>query len=137
MDTVIVIMEKDKKSGFLEKEAGSLNLSKNEEYIVNVYSMDDSLYLRLSVDKDVKDWEYNAVFDYFDTDVFDGKVKEISEIDDTYNPTWEFKLSFDKDNQDDVTERVEEILEIFKTEINDVFNVIADKEGEYLNDEEQ
>ncbi|MCD7777533.1 MAG: hypothetical protein LUH47_03420 [Clostridiales bacterium] len=137
MDTVIVIMEKDKKSGFLEKEAGSLSLSKNEEYIVNVYSVDDSLYLRLSVDRDVKDWEYNAVFDYFDTEVFGDKVNEISEVGDTYNPTWEFKLSFDRENQEDITERVEEILEIFKTEINDVFNVIADKEGEYLNEEEQ
>ncbi len=136
MDTVIVIMEKDKKTGFLEKEIAGLSLSKNEEYVVNVYAMEGDLYIRLSVDREVKDWEYNAVFDYFDTEVFNGKIKDISEVDDTYNPTWELRLPFDPENIDEVKKRVEEILEIFKKEINDVFGVIADKEGEYSDEEE-
>ncbi|MCD7905944.1 MAG: hypothetical protein LUG24_10415 [Clostridiales bacterium] len=137
MDTVIVIMERDKKTGFLEREVGSLKLSENEKYIVNVYSEEGSLFLRLTTPKDVKDWEYDAVFDYFDTEIFGGKIKEISEVDDTYNPTWELKLDFDENKLSEVSDRVEEILEIFNTEINDVFNVIADKEGEYSNEEKQ
>ncbi|MCD8215052.1 MAG: hypothetical protein LUC97_05370 [Clostridiales bacterium] len=137
MDTVIVIMERDKKTGFLEREVGSLKLSENEKYIVNVYSEEGSLFLRLTTPKDVKDWEYDAVFDYFDTEIFGGKIKEISEVDDTYNPTWELKLDFDENKLSEVSGRVEEILEIFNTEINDVFNVIADKEGEYSNEEKQ
>ncbi|MCD8090557.1 MAG: hypothetical protein LUD81_08070 [Clostridiales bacterium] len=135
MDTVIVIMEKDKKTGFLEKEVAGLKLSRNEEYIVNVYAMGGELYIKLSVDKEVKDWEYNAIFDYFDTDVFGDKINGISEVDDTYNPTWEIHLDFDAGNLDAVKERVEEILDIFKTEIKDVFSVIADKEGEYTDEE--
>ena len=36
-ETVFVIMLKNKETGFLEKELGSLNINKNDEYIVNLF----------------------------------------------------------------------------------------------------
>ena len=38
-ETVFVIMLKNKETGFLEKELGSLNINKNDEYIVNLFSI--------------------------------------------------------------------------------------------------
>lgn len=63
-ETVFVIMLKNKETGFLEKELGSLNINKNDEYIVNLFVLkeDDGkkLHLRISTDRDVEDWEYGA-----------------------------------------------------------------------------
>lgn len=128
-ETVIVIMLKNKETGFLEKEIGSLDIINNEEYLVNIYVMDDMLYIRLSTGRDVEDWEYSAIYDYYDSECFNG-VADIKECDDDYNPVWEVCTEFNGDLV--VTEQiVNNILEIHTKELSDVFETIADKESEY------
>lgn len=131
MDTIIVIMEKNLKTGFLEREIAGLSLSENQKYIVNIYAAGDSLCIKLSDDRELEDWEFEAVYDYFDTEVFGGRITEISEEEDTYNPTWKIELPFDENNTEGLEERVEEILDIFKKELSSVYEVIKDKKGEY------
>lgn len=133
MEEIIVIMEKNPATGFLEKEIASLSLSKNEEFIVNLYSVKNELFIKLSTDREVKDWEFDAIYDYFDPGVFDGKAKRVCEVEDTYNPTWELVTDFDENDIDGLTERIIEILDIFKKEIYDVYETVKDKEGEYTN----
>lgn len=128
-ETVIVIMLKNKETGFLEKEIGSLDINKNEEYIVNIYVMEDKLYIRLSTGRDVEDWEYSAIYDYYDTDCFKN-IAEVADVDDDYNPVWEVAIDFNNDLAE--TEKaVNKILDIHTNELNDVFETIADKESEY------
>lgn len=133
-ETVIVVMLKNKNTGFLEKELCSLDIKNNEEYIVNIYVMDNKLYIRLSTGRDVEDWEYSAIFDYYDVDLYSGEAAEVVEIEDDYNPTWEISLDYD----DDVAateEKVNKILSIHSKEIADVFETIKDKEQEYRDGE--
>lgn len=133
-ETVIVVMLKNKNTGFLEKELCSLDIKNNEEYIVNIYVMDNKLYIRLSTGRDVEDWEYSAIFDYYDVDLYAGEAAEVAEIEDDYNPTWEISLDYD----DDVAateEKVNKILSIHSKEIADVFETIKDKEQEYRDGE--
>lgn len=132
-ETVIVVMLRNKDTGFLEKEICSLDLDKNEEYIVNIYVMDNKLYIRLSTGRDVDDWEYSAIYDYYDSECFND-IAEIKEIDDDYNPIWEVSVDY----TDDVFEtenQVKRILEVHTTELNDVFETIKDKESEYTDGE--
>ena len=114
-ETVFVIMLKNKETGFLEKELGSLNINKNDEYIVNLFVLkeDDGekLHLRISTDRDVEDWEYGAIFDNYNYDSYGDNVIEIDEIDNDYNPVWEIVIDYD-DNLSVVEERVAEILDI-------------------------
>lgn len=132
-ETVIVIMLKNKDTGFLEKELGTLEITKNEDYIVNIYVMDNKLYIRLSTGRDVEDWEYSAIYDYYDADCFNG-VADVMECDDDFNPVWEICTDFDEDLS--VTEQlVNRILEIHTRELSDVFETIADKESEYSDGE--
>lgn len=138
VDTVVVIMLKDKATGFLDKELCSLSLSKNEEYIINVFVTEEEdgkrlLHLRLSTEHDVKDWEYSAIFDYYDTERFNGKVIKVLEIEDYYNPAWELVLDYTGEVTD-VESEVSEILELHRAELEDVYTVIADKESEYENE---
>lgn len=140
MDTVVVIMQKDRKSGFLEKELASLNIENNENLIVNIFAMEEEntdmlLHIKVSTDRDVLDWEYSAIFDYYDKDIYGEKVKNITEIDDDYNPTWEIIMDYDNDILS-LEDKVTEILEIHKNELEDVYNTIKDKESEYTDEEE-
>lgn len=138
VDTVVVIMLKDKTTGFLDKELCSLSLNKNEEYIINIFvteeeNSDRLLHLRLSTERDVEDWEYSAIFDYYDTERFKGKTVNFFEIEDYYNPAWELVLEYSGEAAA-AEAAVSELLELHRTELEDVYRVIADKESEYENE---
>lgn len=139
MDTVVVIMQKNKKSGFLEKEVASLNIENYESLIVNIFTMEEDdgknlLHIKVSTDRDVLDWEFSAVFDYYDTEVFGDRVMNVIEIEDSYNPTWELVLEYDNDTIE-LADKVEDILRCHFNELQDVYDTIKDKESEYLEDE--
>lgn len=137
-ETIIVIMLKDKNTGFLEKELLSLDLTENVEYIVNIFAIDEEegrkLHIKLSTERDVADWEYSAIYDYYDTDCFSG-VADIKEADDDYNPVWEIVIDY-TDEAEILEAKVAEILSTHRQEIEDVFETIKDKESEYT-DEKQ
>ena len=136
-ETVFVIMLKNKETGFLEKELGSLNINKNDEYIVNLFVLkeDDGkkLHLRISTDRDVEDWEYGAIFDNYNYDSYGDNVIEIDEIEKDDNPVKEIVIDYD-DNLSVVEERVAEILAIHSNKLKRVYEEIKDKESEYKND---
>ena len=136
-DTIIVIMLKNKNTGFLEKELASLDLVENVDYIVNIFATDEDsgkkLHIKLSTKKDVLDWEYSAIYDYYDTECFKGKC-DVIECDDDYNPVWEVIIDYDEDLSI-LEEKVSEILAIHKNEVEDVFDTIKDKEMEYRDGE--
>lgn len=136
-ETIIVIMLKDKNTGFLEKELASLDLTENVEYILNIFAVDEEegrkLHIKLSTERNVADWEYSAIYDYYDIECFKDKA-EVIDSEDDYNPVWEVVIEY----IDDVTlmeEKVAELLAIHKKEIEDVFETIKDKEREYSDGE--
>lgn len=138
MDTVFVIMLKDKKTGFLEKELGSLSLTENDNYIVNMFVMEqeqgEKLYIRLSTGCDVADWEYSAIYDYYDSQALEELGAVVEEADDDYNPVWQIVIDYNGDMAE--TEKmVSDILLIHHNEMVDVFEAIKDKESEYTNEE--
>lgn len=136
-DTIIVIMLKNKNTGFLEKELASLDLTENVEYIVNIFAVDEEqvrkLHIKLSTERNVEDWEYSAIYDYYDPECFLGKA-EVIDADDDYNPVWELIIDYNEDISV-LEEKVAELLEIHKKEIEDVFETIRDKESEYTDGE--
>lgn len=135
-DTIIVIMLKDKNTGFLVKELASLDLTENVGYIVNIFAIDEEegrkLHIKLSTERDVADWEYAAIYDYYDTECFKDKA-EITDADDDYNPVWEVIIDYTEDIPL-LEEKVAELLAIHKKEIEDVFETIKDKESEYTDE---
>ncbi len=138
MDTIIVIMQKDNKTGFLDKELASLTLNENENLIVNLFAAEENevlkMHIKLSTDKDVADWEYSAIFDYYDTDILKEYAENIIEEEDYYNPTWEIIFNY-TDDLSELEEKITKILSLHKKELDDVYKIIKDKESEY-NEEE-
>lgn len=135
MDTFIVIMQKDRKTGLFEKELISLKILENDEYILNIYAAEGDnfklvIYLNLTTKKDVSDWEYSAVYDYYEKDILRDLCISISEKEDEYNPTWEVIINY-TDNEEELENILNKIIFIHKNELNQVFNIIKDKKGEY------
>lgn len=133
-DTSIVLMVKDNKTGFLEKEIGSYKIDENENLVVSAFVLDDKgnyeVHLKISIDRDIEDWEFNAIYDYYDDENIKNLVTSINEIEDCYNPTWEVTFDF-VNSSTDMEEKIKSILACHKTELLDTYAVIKDKEQEY------
>lgn len=131
-ETVIVIMLKNKETGFLEKEFDTLDIDENIEYIVNIFAIEDDdiikLHIKLSTDRDVKDWEYSAIYDYYDIEIYND-IAEVIDANDDYNPVWEFIIPYDDSAL--VKEKINMLLRLHKNEIEEVYNTIIDKESIY------
>ncbi len=130
----IVIMLKDNATGFLEKELGSYSLSVNAQMIDTIYAEDGAegrqVVMRLICDKEIEDWEYDAIYDYYDTEVLSAVTSKVEEGEGHYNPTWIVRFAY-SDTQSEMEKIISEILELHKKELLLVYDAIADKKDEY------
>ena len=122
-DTSIVIMEKEKETGFLGKELGSYNIGDNIEYIDRVYASLDGdkmrIYLYLTIPGDFNDSEFNAILDNYDTTIYEGNIISIEEDEENYNPGWIVKMDFIEDINS-MEKAINNILSLHKEEVNRV-----------------
>ena len=134
-ETVIVIMLKDKETGFFEKELGCYKIEDNDELIYNTYAYENedgyTVYMKLTCEREVSDWEFDAIFDYYDTETLLPFVSSIVEEEDCYNPTWNVTFDF-IDNIEAMEEKIKEILSVHAKELETVYEAISDKKDEYL-----
>ena len=131
-ETVIVIMLKDAETGFLEKELGAYSLSENGELIFNIYAEGEEkkVVMRLTCEKELQDWEYDAVYDYYDTETVGALVDSIAEEDGHYDPVWVVTFPF-AEEQEVMEEKLTAILNAHKEELLSVYEAIIDKEDDY------
>lgn len=131
-ETVIVIMLKDAETGFLEKELGAYSISENGELIFNIYAEGEEkkVVLRLTCEKELQDWEYDAVYDYYDTETVGALVDSMEEEDGHYDPVWVVTFPF-AEEQDVMEQKLTDILDAHKEELLSVYEAIKDKEDDY------
>ena len=131
-DTVIVIMLKDAETGFLEKELGAYTLPENGGLVFNIYAEGEekNVVLRLTCDRELQDWEYDAVYDYYDPETVGALVDSIEEEDGHYDPVWVAHFPF-AEEQDVMEEKLRAILDAHQEELLSVYEAIKDKEDDY------
>jgi hypothetical protein len=132
METVsVLLMEKNKETGYLERELGSYTISDNGNLIDSIYMVHenekDIVHLKLTTERDVEDWEFSEILDYYDEDILKDFVLSCKEVDDTYNPMWEVTFEF-TESQSKMENKLQEILDKHKKELDEVYNEIK-KEG--------
>ena len=135
-ETVIVIMLRDKKTGFLEKELNCYHLGEQQNIMLNIYAEEDeqnniTVFLKLTCERDVSDWEYNAILDYYDTETVKPFVDTIEELAEEYNPVWLVSFLF-LEQQQQMEQKLCSILQAHQKELNSVYEVIADKKDDYI-----
>ncbi|MEA4816494.1 MAG: DUF6762 family protein [Lachnospiraceae bacterium] len=139
-ETVIVIMLKDEKTGFLDKELGGYKIEEGEELIYNTYAYlsENGKYkvvMKLSTDRNVSDWEFQAIYDYYDIETLLPFVSSISEDEDCYNPTWIIEFDF-VDSEEEMENKISNLIKLHKEELNSVYEAIADKRNDYFDYED-
>lgn len=130
----LVIMEKETDTGYLGKELGSYELKFDAEYVGRIFAHRENgeliAYMYITIPGEFQDWEFNAILDNYNPDLYEGKAISINEDDDSYNPSWIVKFNF-LENDDKMEEKINEILGIHSMEINRVLQDIKGLESEY------
>lgn len=129
--SALVLMEKDKETGFLIKEMGSYEVNEGAEYVTKLFYDGDVVYLSFDTGRDVEDWEFSAVFDMFDEECFKNSVLTIAPKDDEYNPTWIVTFNYDEDHEL-FKEKLDDVCALISQSINKVFNDISGKKEDYI-----
>lgn len=126
----LILMEKDKETGFVVKEIGSYNVSEGAEYIKSFYVLDDTVYIKFDTNKDVEEWEYSAIYDVFNMNSFEQEGFEIEEVEDEYNPTYLVKFKYE-DNREYISEKLALCIDLIEEAMEKAFSDIEGKEEEY------
>ena len=135
MDSMVVmLMEKERDSGFLAREVGSYTIKRYGELIDRLFSIKvnekEIVYLRLTVEKDVEDWEYTAIYEEYDASGLEEHILSFDEVEDTFNPIWEITFDF-SENQEAMEEKLQTILDLHKRELDRVYVEIPDRKSLY------
>jgi len=129
----LVLMEKDKETGFIKKELGSFEVNEGALYVRKLFVVDNIVNLYFDTNKDVEEWEYSAIYDLFNKDVFIESGFEIDEDLDEYNPTFILKFKYNEEYAE-MKEMIDKAVELISNEMNNVFKNIEGKEEEYKED---
>jgi hypothetical protein len=132
--TSLLIMEREKDTGFLGRELGSYEVKFDTNLVDRVFAEkeDDNLvvHMYITAPGEYKDWEYNAILDNYNLDLYEGKVMSIEENEDSYNPVWLVKFEFLEDDNS-CEGKINEVLEIHDAELKRVLEEIKGLEEEY------
>ncbi|MBU5454646.1 DUF6762 family protein [Caproiciproducens sp. MSJ-32] len=127
----LVLMEKDNETGFITKELGSFQVSEGAEYVKKFFVLNGIVNLYFDTNKDVEEWEYSAIYDLFNYDIFKENDFEIEDVLDEYNPTFLIKFNYVED-YNIMKEKIEKALGLIDLTMEKVFNDIKGKEEEYM-----
>lgn len=126
----LVLMEKDKETGFIKKELGSFEVNEGALFVKKLYVLDETIYMFFDTNKNVEEWEYSAIYDLFNEEAFIEKGYELEEDLEEYNPTYIIKFKYEDDYYV-MKEKIQECVDIIQKEMNAVFEAIKGKEAEY------
>ena len=93
----LVLMEKDKETGFIKRELGSFEVNEGALFVKKLYVLDEIVYMHFDTNKNVEEWEYSAIYDLFNVEPFEEKGYEITEDLDEYNPAYIIKFKYEDD----------------------------------------
>jgi len=126
----LVLMEVDKETNQFVREIGSYETSQGAEFVTKLNYSGDLINLTFDTHEDVEEWQFSAIYDYFNEEAFRSKGYIIEAIDDEYNPTWLVKFKY-SDEHMVVRESLIEVCELIKQELKEAFIKIKGKEEEY------
>ena len=126
----LVLMEKDKETGFIKEELGSFEVNEDGLYVRKLYVLDGTVYMHFDTNKNVEEWEYSAIYDLFNSDAFVDAGFAIEEDLDEYNPTYIAEFDYE-DDYEKMKEKIQQCISIIASEMEAVFEAIKGKEDEY------
>ena len=127
----LVLMEKDKETGFIKGELGSFEVNESALYVKKLFVIDDIVSMYFDTNKNVEEWEYSAIYDLFNIKRFEEEGFKIEEELDEYNPTFILKFPY-KEEHLEMKDVLDKAVELINEEMEKVFLAIEGKEEEYI-----
>ena len=127
----LVLMEKDRETGFISKELGSFQVSEGALYVKKLFVIDEIVNLYFDTNKDVEEWEYSAIYDVFNYEAFSKEEFDIEDMLDEYNPTFLIKFKY-VDDYGFMKERLTRCVELIEDTLEESFKNIEGKKEEYI-----
>jgi len=127
----LVLMERNKDTKFLTNELGSYSVGEGAEYISKLYCEDNKISIFFETKVDVEEWEYTAIYDVFNEEIFTSRGYLIESLDEEYNPTWKIEFEFDSEYSV-VHKKINEVCDLLEVEMKRVFILIKEKKEEYI-----
>lgn len=126
----LVLFRKDSATNMIAEELGSYAVSEGAEFITKMFYDGDKINIFFDTGRDVEEWEFTAIFDLLDEELFTSKGYEISQIDEEYNPTWLIKFGY-SDKHEVVENTLKDICNLIEEALIRVLEDIKEKEAEY------
>lgn len=126
----LVLMKKDKETGFIEKELGSFKVDEKALYVTKLFVIDNEVNMYFDTNKDVEEWEYSAIYDLFNKETFEEAGFKVEEDLEEYNPTFILKYEY-KEKYEEMNELIQKAVDLISIEMSNVFEQIKGKEEEY------
>lgn len=127
----LLLMKKDKDTGFLIEEVGSYKIHNHIEYIDKIFLVEESdkliINLTLTTKEIEEDWKFYGILDLYNEDVFIDKICEIEESTDDYNPKWVLKIQY-SDNYEKIENLLNEILAVHVAELERIIPLINEED---------
>lgn len=127
----LVLMEIEKDTNLFLRELGSYEVGEGAKFVKKLYCIDNEVFIYFDTNKDVEEWEYTAIFDCFNLELFEEKGMGIEEVDDEYNPTWKLKTSYMEQHME-MKEKLNRICSLISEEMDRVFEEVKNKKEEYM-----
>ncbi|HOM42455.1 MAG TPA: hypothetical protein PK481_02855 [Bacillota bacterium] len=136
---ILVLMEKDKETGFFIQTIDSYKIDSGLELIENAYLSEEEgeyfIFLVLTT-ADVEDYQYYGIYDLYNEDIFSKFNIELLDGSGEYNPRWIVKLKYTEERSK--TESIiNELLEIHKAELQRVLPLVEADKAKYLGEFEK
>jgi len=131
-ENIVVIMLRNAETGFLDKELATITLATDGGLINLTAEAAEAGYTvraKLTTQRDVSNWEFNAIYDYYDTDIYANQAA-CAELEDCENPTWALSFPWDGD-ADALTQALNTLLAAHVAELDSVYEAISGLRAEY------
>jgi len=136
---VLVLMEKDKNTGFFTQTVDSYTIEDGIELIENAYLLYEEgeyyIYLTLTT-RDVEDWEYYGIYDLYDEGIYEGMGVEILDGSGDYNPKWIIKLLYSEERSK-TEDLLNNIVKLHKKELERIMPLLEAAKEKYMQEAEK
>ncbi len=133
-ESTVVLMQKNTESGLLEKELGCYTVEGNTALLRQIYAQQEEagmmVHLFLTCDREIEDWEYEAIFDYYDMDALSKWLGNMQEVEGSYHPIWSGVFVYPEETEP-MEAYLTAVLQAHEAELASVYEAIADKKDDY------
>jgi hypothetical protein len=136
---ILVLMEKDKETGFFTQTVDSYKVGIGIELIENAYLTEEEgdyfIYLTLTT-TEVEDYQYYGIYDLYNEDIFNGFDMELLDGSGEYNPRWTVKIKY-SEARNEMEGLINEVIEAHRNELQRVLPLVEADKAKYIKEIEK